>query len=49
MDYNLLDEGPKPQHVDRKSLYTNLEERIKYLHGVLDWNSGKPTSRSDAK
>lgn len=31
-----------PMHVDRKMLYTSLEERIKYLHHFLDFNSGKP-------
>ena len=31
-----------PMHVDRKKLYTSLEERIKYLHSFLDFNSGKP-------
>lgn len=28
-------------HVDRKLLYTSLEERIKYLHSFLDFNSSK--------
>ncbi|OQE79101.1 hypothetical protein PENNAL_c0053G06575 [Penicillium nalgiovense] len=28
-----------PMHVDRKMLYTSLEERIKYLHHFLDFNS----------
>ncbi|KAJ5039558.1 hypothetical protein NUH16_009341 [Penicillium rubens] len=28
-----------PMHVDRKMLYTSLEERIKYLHNFLDFNS----------
>ncbi|KAF7557496.1 hypothetical protein G7046_g6034 [Stylonectria norvegica] len=27
-----------PQHIDRKSLYTNLEARIDYLHRFLDFN-----------
>ncbi|CAG8888243.1 unnamed protein product [Penicillium egyptiacum] len=33
--------GPaaEPMHVDRKLLYTSLEERIKYLHDFLDFNS----------
>ncbi|KAJ5084643.1 hypothetical protein NUU61_009222 [Penicillium alfredii] len=38
MDYN-LGIGPEPKHVDRKLLYTSLEERIKYLHAFLDFNS----------
>ncbi|KAJ5294182.1 hypothetical protein PENANT_c028G09603 [Penicillium antarcticum] len=29
--------APEPKHVDRKLLYTNLEERIKYLHAFLDF------------
>ncbi|KAJ5130331.1 uncharacterized protein N7515_006370 [Penicillium bovifimosum] len=29
----------EPKHVDRKLLYTSLEERIKYLHQFLDFNS----------
>lgn len=33
--------GFEPKHIDRKSLYTSLEERIKYLHYFLDFNSGK--------
>ncbi|KAJ4290093.1 hypothetical protein N0V88_006599 [Collariella sp. IMI 366227] len=28
------------QHVDRKSLYTNLEARIRYLHSFLDFGAG---------
>ncbi|KAJ5795391.1 uncharacterized protein N7518_003931 [Penicillium psychrosexuale] len=28
-----------PMHIDRKLLYTSLEERIKYLHSFLDFNS----------
>ncbi|KAK3311104.1 Protoglobin-domain-containing protein [Chaetomium strumarium] len=28
------------QHIDRKSLYTNLEARIQYLHSFLDFGSG---------
>lgn len=43
MDYGLGD-GFEPMHVDRKSLYTSLEKRIKYLHSFLDWNSGKHPS-----
>lgn len=39
MDYGMG--APEPKHVDRKSLYTNLEERIKYLHHFLDFNSSK--------
>ncbi|KAJ5773497.1 hypothetical protein N7457_008393 [Penicillium paradoxum] len=31
--------GSEPKHVDRKLLYTSLEERIKYLHDFLDFNS----------
>ncbi|CAI4210793.1 unnamed protein product [Parascedosporium putredinis] len=26
------------EHIDRKSLYTNLEARIEYLHRFLDFN-----------
>ncbi|KAJ5344260.1 hypothetical protein N7541_005857 [Penicillium brevicompactum] len=36
MEYGM---APEPKHVDRKLLYTNLEERIKYLHHMLDFNS----------
>lgn len=36
--------APEPKHVDRKLLYTNLEERIKYLHHMLDFNSSKTYS-----
>ncbi|KAF7719882.1 Uncharacterized protein PECH_000946 [Penicillium ucsense] len=38
VDYGL---GPdfEPKHIDRKSLYVSLEERIKYLHDFLDFNS----------
>lgn len=39
-DYG-LGPGFEPKHIDRKSLYVNLEERIKYLHDFLDFNSGK--------
>lgn len=46
MDYNLLDRGANPKHVDRKLLYTSLEERIKYLHGFLNFNTGKPPGTS---
>ncbi|CAG9939941.1 unnamed protein product [Clonostachys rosea f. rosea IK726] len=28
----------EPEHIDRKSLYTNLEARIDYLHRFLDFN-----------
>jgi hypothetical protein len=38
-DYG-LGAGFEPKHVDRKSLYTSLEERIKYLHHFLDFNAG---------
>lgn len=41
-DYG-LGPGFEPNHVDRKSLYVNLEERIKYLHNFLEWTNG--TSR----
>ena len=27
------------QHIDRKSLYTNLEARIRYLHSFLDFGA----------
>jgi hypothetical protein len=27
------------QHIDRKSLYTNLESRIRYLHSFLDFGA----------
>jgi hypothetical protein len=40
MDYG-VGSAPEPKHVDRKLLYTSLEERIKYLHHFLDFNSGK--------
>lgn len=33
--------GFEPKHIDRKSLYVSLEERIKYLHDFIDFNSGK--------
>jgi hypothetical protein len=29
------------QHIDRKSLYTNLESRVRYLHSFLDFGSSK--------
>ncbi|KAJ5894094.1 hypothetical protein N7495_005785 [Penicillium taxi] len=29
----------EPMHIDRKSLYVNLESRIKYLHHFLEWTS----------
>lgn len=46
MDYR-LGSGFEPRHIDRKSLYTSLEERIKYLHHFLDFNSGtEPTCSS---
>ncbi|KAJ5678857.1 hypothetical protein N7462_007101 [Penicillium macrosclerotiorum] len=38
-DYGLGDVGFQPKHVDRKLLYVSLEERIKYLHEFLDFNS----------
>lgn len=38
-DYG-LGPGFEPKHIDRKSLYTSLEERIKYLHYFLDFNAG---------
>jgi hypothetical protein len=31
------------QHIDRKSLYTNLESRIRYLHSFLDFGSSTLT------
>jgi hypothetical protein len=39
--------GRPVQHVDRKSLYTNLEARIRYLHSFLDFGAGPltPTPR----
>ncbi|EPS27858.1 hypothetical protein PDE_02802 [Penicillium oxalicum 114-2] len=37
-DYG-LGSGFEPKHIDRKSLYVSLEERIKYLHDFLDFNS----------
>ncbi|KAJ5364086.1 uncharacterized protein N7496_009799 [Penicillium cataractarum] len=37
-DYG-LGPGFEPKHIDRKSIYVNLEERIKYLHDFLDFNS----------
>ncbi|KAJ5185178.1 hypothetical protein N7491_006951 [Penicillium cf. griseofulvum] len=38
MDYSTAS-AADPVHVDRKLLYTSLEERIKYLHNFLDFNS----------
>jgi hypothetical protein len=38
-DYG-VDLGFEPEHIDRKSLYVSLEERIKYLHHFLEWSSG---------
>ncbi|KGO71740.1 hypothetical protein PITC_027530 [Penicillium italicum] len=38
MDYSTKS-APEPVHVERKLLYTSLEERIKYLHSFLDFNS----------
>ena len=38
MDYRM---PPEPKHVDRKLLYVNLEERIKYLHHMLDFGAGE--------
>lgn len=29
------------QHVDRKSLYTDLEARVRYLHSFLDFGASK--------
>ncbi len=29
------------QHIDRKSLYTNLEARIRYLHSFLDFGASQ--------
>jgi hypothetical protein len=40
MDHN-MGSATEPMHIDRKLLYTNLEERIKYLHSFLDFNSSK--------
>jgi hypothetical protein len=40
-DYGLDPAGFEPKHIDRKALYVSLEERIKYLHDFLDFNSGK--------
>ncbi|KAJ5278938.1 hypothetical protein N7478_004310 [Penicillium angulare] len=37
-DYG-LGPGFEPMHIDRKSLYVNLEERIKYLHHFIEWSS----------
>lgn len=38
---------PRIQHIDRKSLYTDLEARVKYLHSFLDFSSGRfPVSTS---
>ncbi|KAJ5746463.1 hypothetical protein N7520_011645 [Penicillium odoratum] len=37
-DYG-LGPGFQPEHIDRKSLYVSLEERIKYLHSFLEWSS----------
>lgn len=42
-DYG-LGPGFEPNHVDRKSLYVNLEERIKYLHNFLEWTNGTSLS-----
>lgn len=39
MDYG-LGEGFQPKHVDRRSLYVSLEERIKYLHEFMEWSDG---------
>jgi len=38
-DYG-LGVGFEPKHIDRKSLYTSLEERIKYLHHFLNFTAG---------
>ncbi|KAJ5897492.1 hypothetical protein N7504_007780 [Penicillium tannophilum] len=38
-DYGVDLGGFEPEHVDRKSLYVSLEERIKYLHAFLEWTS----------
>ena len=40
MEYG-MGSAPEPKHVDRKLLYTSLEERIKYLHHFLDFNSSQ--------
>ncbi|KAJ5157213.1 uncharacterized protein N7482_008313 [Penicillium canariense] len=40
VDYG-LGPGPEPKHIDRKGLYVSLDDRIKYLHEFLDFNSGK--------
>lgn len=45
MDYGLDPGGFEPKHIDRKSLYTSLEERIKYLHHFLDFNAGEHNHR----
>ena len=29
------------QHIDRKSLYTDLEARIRYLHSFLDFGASQ--------
>lgn len=42
-DYGVDLGGFEPEHVDRKSLYVSLEERIKYLHAFLEWTSGMYT------
>ncbi|KAJ5586940.1 uncharacterized protein N7459_002705 [Penicillium hispanicum] len=38
MDYG-LGSGFEPKHVDRKSIYVHLEDRIKYLQDFLEWSS----------
>ncbi|KAF3394570.1 hypothetical protein F1880_005133 [Penicillium rolfsii] len=38
-DYGLDPVGFEPKHIDRKAIYVSLEERIKYLHDFLDFNS----------
>lgn len=47
MDYGIpgLAPGFEPKHIDCKSLYTSLEERIKYLHYFLDFNAGTNSPR----
>ena len=39
MGLNVRDSSRQVKHVDRKQLYTDLEARISYLHGFLDFNS----------
>ncbi|KAJ5713796.1 uncharacterized protein N7483_010977 [Penicillium malachiteum] len=45
-DYGLGD-GFEPMHIDRKGLYVNLEERIRYLHHFLDWTNADVEALQD--